>query len=73
MTISDDRLPAMLAEGLRRLLVANEGARLDKRAVTAGYYAGAAIFAASQGKHEAMVETLTGKAQDAISRKGVQS
>lgn len=66
--VSDDVLPGMLAAGLGRLLKANEGARLDKRAVTVGYYAAAAIFAASQGKHPAMVDTLTAKAQAARDR-----
>ena len=72
MTVSDDVLPGMLTAGLGRLLKANAGARLDKRAVTAGYYAAAAIFAASQGKDSALVGLLTSRAQDAIDRKGVE-
>lgn len=67
--LSYAKVPALLTAGLERLLKANEGARLDKRAVTVGYWAAAAIFAASQGVSSDIVEMLTNRAQVARDRK----
>ena len=73
MTITDKQLPGMMRAGLDRFFKAHKGRRLDKRAVTAGYYAAAAFFAAAVDKPESMVAAFVDRSTDAIGRKAVQS
>ena len=71
--ISDNQIPGMMKAGLDRFIKAQKGQRLDKRSVTAGYYAAAAIFASAMGKDEATVDLFVACGTDAIDRKAVQS
>ena len=45
LKVLDKQLADLMKVGLERFIKAQKGQRLDKRSVTAGYYAAAAIFA----------------------------
>lgn len=68
MKVADRQLPNVMLAGLVRMMEVHKGQRLDRRSLTAGYYAAAAIFASAMEKDKEMVALFVEASTDAIER-----